>query len=74
MLLHCPINLHSPDERQKPSTYTQLNTFKNTGQSARRRLQDTAILDLRSLIVAVVLVLAGCATHARAPVVAPAVF
>ncbi|TWD52828.1 hypothetical protein FBY12_1363 [Pseudomonas sp. SJZ131] len=74
MLLHCPINLHPPDERQKPSTYTQLNTFMSTGQSARRRLQDTAILDLRSLIVAVLLVLAGCATPARAPVVAPAVF
>jgi hypothetical protein len=31
-------------------------------------------LNLRSLIVAVLLVLAGCATSARAPVVAPAVF
>ena len=48
--------------------------FSSAGHPARCTLLEAAILNLRSLIIAVLVVLAGCATPPRAPVeVAPVI-
>jgi hypothetical protein len=58
---------------ENAGTYTQIRAYQTPDIPFGEDFQETTILNLRSLIVALLVVLAGCVTEPRAPVEVPQV-